>query len=252
MAMHRRMTVAVLALAALTTSGCADVSGLRESAPAAEAASGSPSAAPTGGPASEDAESPAATPPAQAAKASPATPKAAGAPARKLVDAELTIPAIDIEGMDVVAYRGTSDDAEGTLIQNEGVAAAPISEAGGEGPGEVGNYIVTAHRNSAGAPFLDIPELENGDRVLVTAGGKVYDYVITDTRTTSFRSKRSLAEQRAAVPGRPGRAATKAMITLSTCRTQEDHAEGNFWSDEFDNPEHRIDKIGVLAAVRDA
>jgi sortase A len=26
----------------------------------------------------------------------------------------------------------------------------------------------------------------------------------------------------------------------------EDHAAGNFWSDEFDNPEHRIDKVGVL------
>ena len=36
------------------------------------------------------------------------------------------------------------------------------------------------------------------------------------------------------------------MITLSTCATQEDHAAGNYWSDALDNPEHRIDKIGVL------
>jgi sortase A len=39
------------------------------------------------------------------------------------------------------------------------------------------------------------------------------------------------------------------MITLSTCRTPEDHAEGNYWSDRFGNPEHRIDKIGKLVAV---
>ncbi|MDQ3483915.1 MAG: sortase, partial [Actinomycetota bacterium] len=70
------------------------------------------------------------------------------------------------------------------------------------------------------------------------------------TRETSFRSARSLREQRAAVPGRPGREPTRAMITLSTCATQEDHAEGNYWSDEFDNPEHRIDKIGVLVKTR--
>jgi hypothetical protein len=29
-------------------------------------------------------------------------------------------------------------------------------------------------------------------------------------------------------------------------RHPEDHAAGNFWADEFDNPEHRIDKIGAL------
>ncbi|MET0447192.1 MAG: sortase, partial [Aeromicrobium sp.] len=69
------------------------------------------------------------------------------------------------------------------------------------------------------------------------------------TRETSFRSPRSLREQRAAVPGRPGVEPTRAMITLSTCATLEDHAAGNYWSDEFDNPEHRIDKIGVLVRV---
>jgi sortase A len=42
------------------------------------------------------------------------------------------------------------------------------------------------------------------------------------------------------------------MITLSTCATPEDHAAGNFWSDRFDNPEHRIDKVGVLTEVRPA
>ncbi len=40
------------------------------------------------------------------------------------------------------------------------------------------------------------------------------------------------------------------MITLSTCATPEDHAAGNFWADELHNPEHRIDKIGVLRSLR--
>ncbi len=39
------------------------------------------------------------------------------------------------------------------------------------------------------------------------------------------------------------------MITLSTCRTPEDRAEGNYWSDRFGNPENRIDKIGVLVRI---
>jgi len=36
------------------------------------------------------------------------------------------------------------------------------------------------------------------------------------------------------------------MLTLSTCATIEDHAEGKYWTDRVDNPEHRIDKIGEL------
>jgi sortase A len=85
-----------------------------------------------------------------------------------------------------------------------------------------------------------------GTRVVVATGDVRYVYEIRRTRQTSFRSPRSLAEQRAAVPGRPGAAATRAYLTLSTCATQEDHAAGNFWSDDLHNPEHRIDKIGVL------
>ena len=84
----------------------------------------------------------------------------------------------------------------------------------------------------------------------LVADGKRYTYRIVATRKTSFRSERSLAKQSAAVPGRPGVKPTRAMITLSTCRTPEDRAEGNFWSDRFNNPEHRIDKIGELIAIR--
>ena len=86
----------------------------------------------------------------------------------------------------------------------------------------------------------------------MTAGGVGYVYEIRRTRETSFRSPRSLAEQRAAVPGRPGTAPTRAFLTLSTCATMEDHALGNYWADEFKNPEHRIDKIGVLVRTKAA
>ncbi|MFB9314663.1 sortase domain-containing protein [Nocardioides plantarum] len=164
----------------------------------------------------------------------------------------MSIPQLDIDGLEVQTYRGVTDDAAGHAIQNTGIAASPSGPDGGTGPGGIGNYQVTGHRNSATAIFLRLPELERGDEVLVTAGETVYVYRIATTRITSFRSERSLREQRAAVPGRPGVRATRAMITISTCRTQEDHAEGNFWADELDNPEHRIDKIGVLVRTRPA
>jgi sortase A len=150
----------------------------------------------------------------------------------------------------VVAYRGSPDDAPGTRIQDGGVAASPHGPRGGVGPGGIGNYIVTAHRTSSTQAFADLPGLRTGDRVHVVAGGTRYTYRVTGTRSTSFRSARSLERQSAAVPGHPGRPPTRAMITLSTCATPEDHSRGNYWADEFGNPEHRIDKIGVLVAVR--
>jgi len=182
-----------------------------------------------------------------AGESSPATettegPAGDGKPRRALLD----IPKLGIDDLRVVPYRGFTDDAPGTEIQNRGLAASPHGPRGGTGPGGVGNYQVTAHRLSSTQAFRYLPDLRRGDRVHVEAGGVRYTYRITTTRITSFRSERSLRDQRAAVPGRPGVQPTRAMITLSTCRTSEDHAEGNFWSDEFGNPEHRIDKIGVL------
>jgi sortase A len=155
-----------------------------------------------------------------------------------------------VSGLRVVPYRGSPDDAAGTDLQNGGLAASPHGPRGGTGAGGIGNYIVTAHRLSSTKAFLRLPELSAGDRVHVVAARTRYVYEVTRTRWTSFRSEASLTAQSSPVPGRPGKEPTRAMITLSTCATPEDHAAGNYWSDEFGNPEHRIDKIGVLVAVR--
>lgn len=167
-------------------------------------------------------------------------------------EARLSIPDLDIEDLRVKPHRGRPDDARGTRIQNGGIAASPYGPRGGVGPGGIGNHIITAHRLSSTQAFLDLPELRDGAKVLLEAGGRRYTYRIVGTRKTSFRSDTSLAAQSAPVPGRPGIRASRAMITLSTCRTPEDRAEGNYWSDEFGNPEHRIDKIGELVTTERA
>lgn len=166
--------------------------------------------------------------------------------------AVMAIPRIGLAGLRVTPYQGAADDGPGTKIQNKGKAANPQGAKGGVGAGDIGNYLVTAHRLTAGGPFRRLPSLRNGDHVYVTAGGSTYDYVISQTMWISFRKPADQARQSAPVPGFPGRTATKAMITLSTCATIEDHAAGNFWKDEFDNPEHRIDKVGVLVGVKPA
>ncbi len=176
------------------------------------------------------------------------TPEPAPEPRRSYV----SIPAIGVVDFPVVRYPGSPDDAPGTELQNAGEMASPRGERGGVGPGEVGNHIVTGHRLTGTAPLRHSPSLRRGDRILVRSGDTVFVYEVRRTRWTSFREPQSLRAQRAPVPGRIGEVATDPMITLSTCATIEDHANGNYWSDEFDNPEHRIDKIGVLVATRPA
>ena len=165
----------------------------------------------------------------------------------KAYNARLTIPKLPrINGLLVVAYRGKTDDAPGTRIQNRGIAASSHGPHGGTGPGGLGNYQVTGHRSSHGGIFRYTPSLRKGDRVLVDTGRWRYVYRIVGTRWVSFRSAKSLRAQRAAVPGKPGRKPHHGYITISTCATPEDHARGNYWTDRFGNPEHRIDKIGRL------
>jgi sortase A len=232
-----RMTAAVVT--ATVVCGCSDA-GRGAGEPVAEQGLRQPAAAPAMPPP----PTPTSTPtPAPRAEDQPAPrPPRAGAPQR----AALAVPAIGVTGLEVVPYRGRTDDARGTVIQDRGHAASPHGPRGGVGPGGIGNYQVTAHRTSSTRAFARLPELRRGDRVVVTTPRVRYIYRVVDTRRTSFRSVRSLAAQRAAVPGRPGARPTRAMITLSTCATPEDRAAGNDWSDRFGNPEHRIDKIGIL------
>ncbi|MEU3727451.1 class E sortase [Streptomyces sp. NPDC031705] len=233
---QRTLPTALAALVLLALAGCSTDAD-------ADAVGG---AAGPAAPAASTARSPAAPPPPVAA--STLSPPAPVSPP----EAVLAIPGIGLADLRVVPYEGTTDDWPGTRIQNQGLAASPYGERGGVGPGRIGNYLITAHRLSAGGPLHDLPSLDIGDSVFVTAGGTVYEYRITGTRKTSFRSERSLAEQRAAVPGEPGVKPSRAMITLSTCATPEDDAAGNFWRDDRGNPEHRIDKFGLLVSAKPA
>ncbi|MGA5097203.1 class E sortase [Streptomyces lavendulocolor] len=230
--------------------GCATGGSGAVERPAAPAAAVSPATGPVGaGPVSGASAAPGG-PAASGPAAVPLAPSPEPTPdeTARTRSAVLAIPDIGVRDLRVVPYEGTPDDWPGTRIQDRGLAASPYGPKGGVGPGEVGNYLVTAHRLAAGGPLLDLPALDVGDAVFVTSGGTVHEYRITETRSTSFRSPASLAEQRAPVPGKPGERPVKAMITISTCATPEDDAAGNHWRDAKGNPEHRIDKVGVLVS----
>lgn len=233
--MRRRLAQA----AAATVGAVAALSACSDSpSPSFEAFEVSPESSTSTPTTTPSSASPRASEPSSASASNPSD----GKPRRAL----LSIPALAIRELPVVAYVGKTDDARGTKIQDRGLAASPHGPMGGVGPGGVGNYQVTAHRLSSTQAFLTLPDLRVGQLAVVETAETRYVYKIRDTRKTSFRSPQSLEEQRAAVPGQPGQPATRAHLTLSTCATPEDHAQGNFWSDRFNNPEHRIDKVGVL------
>ena len=139
--------------------------------------------------------------------------------------ATLTIPALGLHDLVVVPYRGGPTTRPAPASRTGGVAASPYGPRGGVGPGGLGNYQITAHRTSSTQAFRTLPSLRVGQRAVVTTGGVRYIYEIRRTRETSFRSPRSLAEQRAACRVAPVRPPGRAYLTLSTCATLEDHAQ---------------------------
>jgi sortase A len=238
-----RWAAALLGIPFVVLAGCADTAAPEPgSAGTTTAPRSVPSSPPAGG-SQDPAGTP--TPGANRTPTPKATPKA-----KRPATFRLAIPAIGLTRLRVAAYQGSADDKLGTRIQDLGSAASPRGPAGGVAPGEIGNLIITGHRLTANRPFYRLPAVRNGQHILITAAGLTYDYVVTGTLTISFRSPASKASQSAPVPGRPGVRPTRPMITLSTCATPEDDAAGNFWRDSLGNPEHRIDKIGVLVDIR--
>ncbi len=163
--------------------------------------------------------------------------------------AYLTVPAAGISHLKIVTYSGDPDNARGTQINDDGLVGAPRGSWGGVAPGEVGNLLLTAHRTSAGAPMAQVPELRPGAKIYVDQGATRFVYKVSSKRMINFRDASSRALQTAAVPGSPGKKATRPAIVLSTCATPEDNAAGDFWRDVHGNPTHRIAVFGYLQSV---
>ena len=75
----------------------------------------------------------------------------------------LSIPSIDL---DAIVVEGTS---------NRQLAIAPGHMTDTAAPGELGNSVITAHRDTF---FRHIYELKKGDEIVVRRGGKTFQYVV--------------------------------------------------------------------------
>ena len=84
---------------------------------------------------------------------------------------------------------------------------------GTAGPGQYGNFAVAGHRLGWGQPFAGLDSLELGDEIQVTTTAATYTYRVTTPPTIVSGDQTDLLS---AVPGGPGRAPVRALITLTT------------------------------------
>jgi sortase A len=80
-------------------------------------------------------------------------------------------------------------------------------------PGEVGNFVVAAHRSAYGGGMHLINELQLGDAIYVQTADGYYTYRFRDLEYVEPTAVQVLAP----VPGEPGVAPTDRIITLTSC-----------------------------------
>jgi sortase A len=84
-------------------------------------------------------------------------------------------------------------------------------------PGKIGNFSVAGHRTPA--IFWDLDQIQNNDEVVVETKDTWYVYRVSQTHIVSPNAVQVVAP----VPNEPGKKATQAMLTLTTCNPKFDN-----------------------------
>lgn len=80
-------------------------------------------------------------------------------------------------------------------------------------PGQPGNSVVAAHDVTAGNPFLHLRTLRYPDKIYILTKNWIYQYVVRSERVVRYTD--TAVEY--PVPGHPGAAPHRSVITLITC-----------------------------------
>ena len=80
-------------------------------------------------------------------------------------------------------------------------------------PGELGNFVVSGHRTTYGAPFSKLDELRPDDAIVVETRDQWFVYRMTEQRVVAP----SAIEVTYPVPGQLDAEPTERLLTLTTC-----------------------------------
>lgn len=117
-------------------------------------------------------------------------------------------------------YHRTIAEGVGTSVLNStrlGIGHYPDTQM----PGEVGNFAVAAHRSAYGGGMHLINELQLGDAIYVQTADGYFTYRFRDLEYVAPTEVAVLAP----VPGAVDKAATDALITLTSCNPLYSTAE---------------------------
>lgn len=149
--------------------------------------------------------------------AEPPPPTPAGTPA----DAPSFEPVAVELGSGIAVLRiprlGPEWNAEPPVVV-EGTSVADLKKGPGRmvetaRPGEIGNTVLSGHRTTYGAPFADVDRLQPGDAIVVETRDTWFTYRVTGSEIVAPTA----VEVTLPVPGQPGVAPTKSILTLTTC-----------------------------------
>lgn len=80
-------------------------------------------------------------------------------------------------------------------------------------PGAIGNFVVSGHRTTYGAPFNRLDELKKGDPVVLETRDTWFVYDVTSMEIVAPTDVKVIAP----VPNHPGMQPTQALFTFTTC-----------------------------------
>ena len=126
-------------------------------------------------------------------------------------------PAVDLgDGLAILRIPRLGRDYAKVVF--EGVRLSDLRKGPGHVPGTampgvVGNFVVSGHRTTYGAPFGQLDELAPGDAVVVETRDTWFTYRMTRQQIVAP----SAVEVTYAVPGDRTAKPTKKLLTLTTC-----------------------------------
>ncbi|CAN5315174.1 class E sortase [soil metagenome] len=116
---------------------------------------------------------------------------------------------------------------EGTDEQK--LSEGPGHYPGSALPGEVGNFALAGHRVGRGAPFGDLDQLQQGDAIVIETSDSWFVYRTLDDAAADIPGRRIVdpgaVEVVEPVPGQPGVAPTRSLLTLTTCHPRFSNAQ---------------------------
>lgn len=98
-------------------------------------------------------------------------------------------------------------------VTTEALRRGPGHFPGSAMPGQIGNFVVSGHRTTYGKPFSRVDELRVGDPIVVEGAGRYFTYRVTGSEIVDPHR----LDVTYPVPGRPGEAPTRSLMTLTTC-----------------------------------